>query len=246
MAAPLRLSGGRYLAVASRWSLGCSPRGVDCRGASPTISWILAELRTQPFVYAYLLVATLVMMTILGWMVGRKEDLLGRALGHRPADRPRQSTPDARRRRRRAESQPHATARRWRCCSSISIVSRTSMIVTGMATEIARCSWSRRPAPELPRHGSSPPATAATSSSCSRSTRRRPRRCVLAHRIRDSAVNARALRAGRCVEDRRADQPHRLDRRRRPGRRPRCPPSTRCTPPPIARSTRRSSAGRDG
>jgi diguanylate cyclase (GGDEF)-like protein len=39
-------------------------------------SWILAELRQQPFVYAYLMVATLAMMTILGWIVGRKEDLL--------------------------------------------------------------------------------------------------------------------------------------------------------------------------
>jgi diguanylate cyclase len=42
----------------------------------PTASWIMEELRQQPFVYLYLLVATLVMMTILGWIVGRKEDLL--------------------------------------------------------------------------------------------------------------------------------------------------------------------------
>jgi diguanylate cyclase (GGDEF)-like protein len=42
----------------------------------PTASWVLAELRGQPFVYAYLLVATLIMMSILGWIVGRKEDLL--------------------------------------------------------------------------------------------------------------------------------------------------------------------------
>jgi len=45
---------------------------------APTISWILGELRTRPLAYAYLLVATLAMMTILGWIVGRKEDLLGR------------------------------------------------------------------------------------------------------------------------------------------------------------------------
>ena len=45
---------------------------------APTISWILAELRVRPLTYAYLLVATLGMMTILGWIVGRKEDLLGR------------------------------------------------------------------------------------------------------------------------------------------------------------------------
>ena len=44
----------------------------------PTISWIFAELRTRPVAYAYLLVATLMMMSLLGWMVGRKEDLLGR------------------------------------------------------------------------------------------------------------------------------------------------------------------------
>jgi len=44
----------------------------------PTVSWIFAELRDRPLPYAYLLVATLVMMTILGWIVGRKEDLLGR------------------------------------------------------------------------------------------------------------------------------------------------------------------------
>ena len=43
---------------------------------APTASWILEELRQQPFVYAYLLVATLAMMTIFGWIVGRKEDLL--------------------------------------------------------------------------------------------------------------------------------------------------------------------------
>jgi diguanylate cyclase (GGDEF)-like protein len=42
----------------------------------PTASWIAAELHSQPFVYAYLLVGTLIMMSILGWIVGRKEDLL--------------------------------------------------------------------------------------------------------------------------------------------------------------------------
>jgi diguanylate cyclase (GGDEF)-like protein len=47
-------------------------------GQVPTISWISAELRARPLVYAYLLVATLMMMMILGWIVGRKEDLLGR------------------------------------------------------------------------------------------------------------------------------------------------------------------------
>jgi len=45
---------------------------------APTVSWIFAELHARPLSYAYLLVATLAMMTILGWLVGRKEDLLGR------------------------------------------------------------------------------------------------------------------------------------------------------------------------
>jgi diguanylate cyclase (GGDEF)-like protein len=44
----------------------------------PTASWIFAELRARPLSYAYLLVATLAMMMSLGWLVGRKEDLLGR------------------------------------------------------------------------------------------------------------------------------------------------------------------------
>jgi diguanylate cyclase (GGDEF)-like protein len=42
----------------------------------PTISWIAERLRAQPLVYAYLFLATLIMMTVLGWIVGRKEDLL--------------------------------------------------------------------------------------------------------------------------------------------------------------------------
>src|SRR5262245_66575079 len=44
----------------------------------PTVSWIFDELRARPLAYAYLLVATLVMMTIIGWIVGRKEDVVGR------------------------------------------------------------------------------------------------------------------------------------------------------------------------
>ena len=43
-----------------------------------TVSWIFSALRARPLAYAYLLVATLAMMTSLGWLVGRKEDLLGR------------------------------------------------------------------------------------------------------------------------------------------------------------------------
>jgi diguanylate cyclase (GGDEF)-like protein len=42
----------------------------------PTISWIIERLREQPLIYAYLFLATLIMMTVLGWIVGRKEDLL--------------------------------------------------------------------------------------------------------------------------------------------------------------------------
>jgi diguanylate cyclase (GGDEF)-like protein len=44
----------------------------------PTASWIFVELRAHPLPYVYLLVATLVMMTVLGGIGGRKEDLLGR------------------------------------------------------------------------------------------------------------------------------------------------------------------------
>src|SRR3954462_10346249 len=43
---------------------------------SPDAAWILEQLRTQPFVYGYLLVATLTMMVLLGWLLGRKEGLL--------------------------------------------------------------------------------------------------------------------------------------------------------------------------
>ncbi|HET6281250.1 MAG TPA: GGDEF domain-containing protein [Polyangia bacterium] len=43
---------------------------------APTIPWIVAELRAQPLVYGYLLLSTLVMMVCLGWILGRKEDLL--------------------------------------------------------------------------------------------------------------------------------------------------------------------------
>jgi len=46
-------------------------------GHRAPVPWHIAdELRRQPLVYAYLLVATLAITTPLGWMVGRKEDLL--------------------------------------------------------------------------------------------------------------------------------------------------------------------------
>jgi diguanylate cyclase (GGDEF)-like protein len=43
---------------------------------APTVHWIAEELRAQPAVYAYLLIATVTMMAVLGWLLGRKEDLL--------------------------------------------------------------------------------------------------------------------------------------------------------------------------
>src|SRR4051812_28453902 len=43
---------------------------------APTASWIMEELSKQPFIYGYLVVATIGMMATLGWLVGRKEDLL--------------------------------------------------------------------------------------------------------------------------------------------------------------------------
>ncbi len=46
-------------------------------GQRAPVPWRLAdELRRQPLVYAYLLAATLAITTVLGWVVGRKEDLL--------------------------------------------------------------------------------------------------------------------------------------------------------------------------
>ncbi len=48
--------------------------GVGHRAAIP--GRLADELRRQPLVYAYLLAATLAITTVLGWVVGRKEDLL--------------------------------------------------------------------------------------------------------------------------------------------------------------------------
>jgi diguanylate cyclase (GGDEF)-like protein len=46
-------------------------------GHRAPVPWHIAdELRRQPLVYAYLLVATLALTTPLAWVVGRKEDLL--------------------------------------------------------------------------------------------------------------------------------------------------------------------------
>jgi diguanylate cyclase (GGDEF)-like protein len=46
------------------------------RRKAPTLQWILLELRSQPVMYAYLVLSTLIMMVLLGWIVGRKEDRL--------------------------------------------------------------------------------------------------------------------------------------------------------------------------
>jgi diguanylate cyclase (GGDEF)-like protein len=43
---------------------------------APTLSWIMEELESTPLVYGYLLLSTLIMMVVLGWILGRKEDLL--------------------------------------------------------------------------------------------------------------------------------------------------------------------------
>ena len=50
---------------------------VGHRAALPWRPWrVTDELRRQPLVYGYLLVATVALTTVLGWIVGRKEDLL--------------------------------------------------------------------------------------------------------------------------------------------------------------------------
>jgi diguanylate cyclase (GGDEF)-like protein len=46
-------------------------------GHRAAIPWrVTDELRRQPLVYGYLLAATVALTTVLGWVVGRKEDLL--------------------------------------------------------------------------------------------------------------------------------------------------------------------------
>lgn len=51
--------------------------GVGPRGPIPERPWrVMDELRRQPLVYGYLLAATVALTTVLGWLVGRKEDLL--------------------------------------------------------------------------------------------------------------------------------------------------------------------------
>ena len=50
---------------------------VGHRASIPERPWhVTDELRRQPLVYGYLLAATVALTTVLGWLVGRKEDLL--------------------------------------------------------------------------------------------------------------------------------------------------------------------------
>ncbi len=50
---------------------------VGHRASIPGRPWhVKDELRRQPLVYCYLLAATVALTTVLGWLVGRKEDLL--------------------------------------------------------------------------------------------------------------------------------------------------------------------------
>jgi diguanylate cyclase (GGDEF)-like protein len=52
-------------------------QGWEGHRTSPSSSWRIAdELHRQPLVYAYLSAATLAITTVLGWIIGRKEDLL--------------------------------------------------------------------------------------------------------------------------------------------------------------------------
>jgi diguanylate cyclase (GGDEF)-like protein len=51
--------------------------GVGHRAPIPGRPWrVTDELRREPLVYGYLLAATVALTTVLGWLVGRKEDLL--------------------------------------------------------------------------------------------------------------------------------------------------------------------------
>jgi diguanylate cyclase (GGDEF)-like protein len=51
--------------------------GVGHRAPLPERPWhVMDELRRQPLVYGYLLAMTVGLTTVLGWLVGRKEDLL--------------------------------------------------------------------------------------------------------------------------------------------------------------------------
>jgi len=68
---------GVLLSVALVLGLLVLQAWVGHRAAIPGRPWrVTDELRRQPLVYGYLLAATVALTTILGWIVGRKEDLL--------------------------------------------------------------------------------------------------------------------------------------------------------------------------
>src|SRR5208282_2929313 len=45
-------------------------------GEAPTPSWIAQEIGGAPLVYAYLVTSTALVFTVIGFVLGRKEDLL--------------------------------------------------------------------------------------------------------------------------------------------------------------------------
>jgi len=68
---------GVLLSVALVLGLLVLQAWVGHRAAIPGRPWrVTDELRRQPLVYGYLLAATVALTTVLGWVVGRKEDLL--------------------------------------------------------------------------------------------------------------------------------------------------------------------------
>ena len=180
----------------------------------PTVSWIFTELRARPLSYAYLLVATLAMMTILGWLVGRKEDLLGRL-----------STTDPltglanRRRLRSAFADELNRAARYETPLSLLLVDLDRLKdindrhghadgdrALQLVAEALRRSC--RATDLAARYGGDEFIVLAVNTPANEAR-------VLALRIRDS-VRRLSLRAGRWAKAQRADQPHRLDRRGRP------------------------------
>ncbi len=203
---------------------------------APTASWVLAELRGQPFVYAYLLVATLIMMSILGWIVGRKEDLLEELSVTDPL------TGLANRRRLRAGVRRRERARRSLRDTAGAAADRSRQPQADQRPPRPRqrrqraAARRREPAGELPRHRPRGPLR--------RRRVHRPRGQHLGDRgpgagAPDRRHRAPAERRHRQARQRaRAPPTHGLDWRRRFSRSPPCRPSSRCTGRPIGPSTR--------
>ena len=184
----------------------------------PTASWILAELRARPLPYAYLLVATLVMMTVLGSIVGRKEDLLGRLSTTDPL------TGLANRRRLRAAFADELNrAARYETPLSLLLIDLDRLKdindrhghadgdrALQLVAEALRRSC--RATDLAARYGGDEFVVLAVNTPAKEAR-------VLALRIRDS-VRRLSLPRGALDQDQRADQSHRVDRRCRPeGRR---------------------------